>query len=384
MLRKRLAVFCLAGLLAVVPSTIAYADTAASVTMENCGAYLFEWRPVDYGNGQAFAILVGGNTINEGDVILNRGYDYAYTFDTSKPRPWGQVPELVNINGLWGIPENWAALPAGAQQTTRMVLVTNNKNMDTNERYVDIVSLPAGVNTAELPAEVRKYLINVDGSDAGAYDGTVIAGWEKDDAGRWFYRKADGTFVTNSWLTVDEKTYYMNWEGVMLADTITPDGIYVNLSGERTEYIPGWVQEGDRWRYLMKNGYYATNTWQEINGLWYHFDMSGYMEADTVTTEGYYVNADGAWDGQPSNSSEEAREKLGPGAVLNNTQGRWEQEGASWKYRQPDGSYVTNAWFQDADGKWYYFESDSLMAVNQTTPDGYYVGADGVWDGNAL
>ena len=75
MLRKRLAVFCLAGLLAAVPSTMAYADTAASVTMENCGAYLFEWRPVDYGNGQAFAILVGGNTINEGDVILNRGYD---------------------------------------------------------------------------------------------------------------------------------------------------------------------------------------------------------------------------------------------------------------------------------------------------------------------
>ena len=213
------------------------------------------------------------------------------------------------------------------------------------------MSLPAGVNTAELPAEVRKYLINVDGSDAGAYDGTVIAGWEKDDAGRWFYRKADGTFVTNSWLTVDEKTYYMNWEGVMLADTITPDGIYVNLSGERTEYIPGWVQEGDRWRYLMKNGYYATNTWQEVNGLWYHFDMSGYMEADTVTTDGYYVSADGVWDGQPSNTSEEALERLGPGAIQNRNQGQWEATGDSWKYRRGDGSYITSEWFQDTDGK---------------------------------
>ena len=94
---------------------------------------------------------MGGNTLNESDVILNRGYDYAYTFDSSKPRPWGQVPELVNINGLWGIPENWAALPAGSQPTTRMILVTNNKNMDTNERYVDIVSLPAGVDTSTLP-----------------------------------------------------------------------------------------------------------------------------------------------------------------------------------------------------------------------------------------
>ena len=49
--------------------------------MENCGAYLFEWRPIDCGNGNYFAILVGGNTLQESNVILNRGYDYAYTFD---------------------------------------------------------------------------------------------------------------------------------------------------------------------------------------------------------------------------------------------------------------------------------------------------------------
>ena len=34
-------------------------------TMENCGAYLFTWRPVDCGNGRSFAILVGGNTIDD-------------------------------------------------------------------------------------------------------------------------------------------------------------------------------------------------------------------------------------------------------------------------------------------------------------------------------
>ena len=186
MMKKSLAAVFLAVSFTIGSAFAAFAETASSVTMEKCGAYLFEWRPVDYENGLAFAILVGGNTIAESDVILSRGYDYAYTFDPSKPRPWGQVPELVNVNGLWGIPENWVALPAGAQPTTRMVLVTNNKNMDTNERYVDIVSLPAGVNTSELPDEVRKYLINVDGSDAGAYSGTVMSGWEKDDAGRWF------------------------------------------------------------------------------------------------------------------------------------------------------------------------------------------------------
>ena len=34
--------------------------TSTTTTMENCGAYLFEWRPIDCGNGNYFAILVGG------------------------------------------------------------------------------------------------------------------------------------------------------------------------------------------------------------------------------------------------------------------------------------------------------------------------------------
>ena len=99
----------LIGLSSTIPTL---AETAPSITMENSGAYLFTWRPVDYGNGQSFAILVGGNTINESDVILNRGYDYGYTFQPNKySRPWGQVPDLVNAGGVWAIPDNWSSLP---------------------------------------------------------------------------------------------------------------------------------------------------------------------------------------------------------------------------------------------------------------------------------
>ena len=136
-------------------SLAATPDISNAVVMENCGAYLFEWRPVGYENGKYFAILVGGNTLNESDVILNRGYDYPYTFNPSLPRPWGEVPDLVNIDGKWGIPENWSTLPEGAQPTLRITLVTNNKKLSTNERYIDVVRLPGGISSADLPAEVR-------------------------------------------------------------------------------------------------------------------------------------------------------------------------------------------------------------------------------------
>ena len=78
MMRKKWRIFRLAMAIAIVTPIVSFADTASNIsttTMENCGAYLFEWRPVDCGNGHYFSILVGGNTIAEHNVILNRGYD---------------------------------------------------------------------------------------------------------------------------------------------------------------------------------------------------------------------------------------------------------------------------------------------------------------------
>lgn len=374
-------VLSVAMALTVSSPIVSLADTdIATVTMEPSGAYLFEWRPIDVGNGRAFAILVGGNTITESNVILNRGYDYAYTnYSNIYTRPWGQVPDLVNVDGIWAIPENESLLPEGIQPTTRIILLTNNKKMDTNERYVDVVHLPSSVDSSSLPPEVRKYLINVDGSDAGAYKDTITAGWEEEN-GHKKYRKNDGTFISNSWMSLDGKTYYFDNNGYMLTDTIGPGGVYVNSKGEKTSYIPGWTQVNGEWQYIQKNGYYAGNTWiEDTDGKWYYFNLACKMVTDSTTPDGHYVGPDGVWDGNASNIAAADQKSLGPGAGSETAKAGWEADGDNWKYRLEDGSYVTNAWKQDQDEKWYYFDETSLMVTNQTTPDGYTVGADGVW-----
>lgn len=61
MIRKTWMIFCLSATLLSVNPIVSLADTttdASVTTMESCGAYLFEWRPVDCGNGHYFAILV--------------------------------------------------------------------------------------------------------------------------------------------------------------------------------------------------------------------------------------------------------------------------------------------------------------------------------------
>ena len=383
MIRRKVLVLGTAICLAVSANAItSFADTtsANTTTMENCGAYLFEWRPIDCGNGNYFAILVGGNTLNESDVILNRGYDYAYTFEPmTYSRPWGTVPDLVNIDGKWGIPENWSSMPEGAQPTLQIVLKTNYKTLNTDKRYVNVVHLPNGVSTSSLPAEVRKYLINVDTSDAGAYNDTVTPGWQKEADGSEKYLKPDGTYVSNGWLQLDDKKYYMDENGVKLKDTITPDGFYVNSDGEKVSYMPGWYKDGDYWRYIQKNGYYLANSWyQDTDGKYYYFNMGAVMAVNTTTPDGYYVDENGVWDGNASTATANQK-NLGPGVDKG-----WEPIDKGWKFKQEDGTYLTNAWRQDSNGKWYYLNEDGWMLKDANTPDGYHVGADGVYDGPAV
>lgn len=330
MIKKKLVILGAALLLSITSIVTSYADThstsSTELVMENCGAYLFTWRPVDCGNGRYFAILVGGNTLNERDVILRRGYDYAYTFSPQEySRPWGEVPTLVNADGIWAIPENQPLLPEGIQPTLQIVLVTNNKNFSSKERYIDVVRLPSNVQASSLPPEVRKYLINIDGSDAGAYDETDASGWVKAEDGSWKYRKPDGTFVSNSWLNVDNKLYYMDADGIMLSDTLAPDGSYVNENGIKQKYMPGWFQNEKGWKYVLKNGYFAASTWvEDVDGKHYYFDMGGYMKTDYDTPDGYHVGADGTWDGQASTLKNDTT--LGPGVAQEQMSEESEQE----------------------------------------------------------
>ncbi|HJA69992.1 MAG TPA: hypothetical protein IAA07_00240 [Candidatus Lachnoclostridium stercoravium] len=58
-----------------------------------------------------------------------------------------------------------------------------------------------------------------------------------------------------------------------------------------------WQQDTVGWWYDNGGGDYPRNCWQEIDGVWYYFAEDGYMLADTLTPDGYYVDASGAWTG---------------------------------------------------------------------------------------
>lgn len=77
----------------------------------------------------------------------------------------------------------------------------------------------------------------------------------------------------------------------------------------------GWNQDNTGWKYLKKDGTYVRDGWGMIDGKWYYFNEAGYMQTgwlsyqgkwyylaangemlvNTVTPDGYQVDADGVY-----------------------------------------------------------------------------------------
>lgn len=66
--------------------------------------------------------------------------------------------------------------------------------------------------------------------------------------------------------------------------------------------------------------------------------------------------------------------------------GSWEQQGATWKFRCLDGSYLTNSWVESLTeaSAFYYVDGTGVMLINSKTPDGYSVDANGLWRTQAV
>ena len=68
-------------------------------------------------------------------------------------------------------------------------------------------------------------------------------------------------------------------------------------------------------------------------------------------------------------------------AALSASAAAWEQmQSGEWMVRLDDGSYAKNMWISDGGtGTYYYIGPAGVMLRNNYTPDGYWVGSDGVW-----
>ena len=68
---------------------------------------------------------------------------------------------------------------------------------------------------------------------------------------------------------------------------------YANKDGRISE--DEWILVNGKWYFAKKGGYITTKQWHLINGKWYYFNTNGELSVNTVTHDGYRVNANGEW-----------------------------------------------------------------------------------------
>lgn len=170
------------------------------------------------------------------------------------------------------------------------------------------------------------------------------AGWGKVGSD-WYYYQEDGNVARNTWINTlvssdgsGEVTYQVGHK-----DFVTEEG--------KTIAASYWVQG---------NGLMATSCWVNDDGTWYRLDAQGRIMKDQIYTEGktmYRLDADG---------------KMVTNAWYQNEEGKWYYFGA-------DGKAYKNGW-KTIDDAEYYFLKTGTMAADVNIPGGGHVGVDGKRD----
>ena len=220
--------------------------------------------------------------------------------------------------------------------------------------------------------------------DGGWYD----AGWSRID-GKWYYF-ADGSGdgehglyeMVTGWVNAlpsgvyrpDDYAgnggyYYFQDDGSLKTGWVRREGDWYFLDGETRRYRTGWMKEGNSWYYLLPQGGKMHTGWLWENGKWSFRGDDGRMYSTgwrpvDPSSEGVVML--GNWGG--------FRYFRQDGAMA----AGWQRIGEEWYYFSADGSRY-NGWLLWG-GEWYYLQSGRMLAGCKT-PDGYTVGADGVWRG---
>ena len=121
--------------------------------------------------------------------------------------------------------------------------------------------------------------------------GVVSKGWvEVKD--KWYYFDTSGRMQTG-WKMLNGVWYYLNESGAMETGWVQVNGnwYYFNTSGGMQT---GWVQWNNDWYYFVSSGEMKTG-WVESSGKWYFLKDSGKMAVSEKTSDGYQVDATGAW-----------------------------------------------------------------------------------------
>lgn len=122
--------------------------------------------------------------------------------------------------------------------------------------------------------------------------GWMVTGWRK-VSGAWYYFSSSGAMKKNAWVKSGSYWYWMDTDGKMATGwkTVNKKKYWFSSSGVMAT---GWKKISNNWYFFDSTGAMVQSKWVGN----YYLGKDGIMLTNTVTPDGYRVLSDGRWDGK--------------------------------------------------------------------------------------
>ena len=179
-----------------------------------------------------------------------------------------------------------------------------------------------------------------------------------------YYNSTTGALVTNSYVQVDNDWYYVDAQGKRLEGPQTVDGIQVffNDSGKQAKGVFG----NDGYYYDKNSGAkvdLGTNRYVQVNDNWYYVNDEGKILKGEQTIDGVQVHFDPYYGNQIKG---EFTDSNGHAVKANS------YTSPVKFYDKDSGALVKNQYFNH-NGKWYYADAEGNILKGDQTIDGVHV-----------
>ena len=318
----------------------------------------------------------------------------------------------TNQNGTW---KNTSGQNANGWQTTGNDWYHfNNGNQNKDWQNIDNNWYYMNPDNAKMETGIQKinnktYYLNE--QHDGTY-GAMKTGWQYVD-GNWYGFKGDGSAYTG-WNYLHGNWYYFKQENAQMAtgDTLISGNYYyfdpvsghqlkgmlvdantkllkyydpstgirqteLTVNGHTYKFNPltGVIDTttlndglnqiaGHVYYYNRSANSFAFNSWQKLNGAWYHFNNDGTASIGWFKTPAgfwYYFNNDGAsllgW--QKLNNKWYHFDNTNASADT----GWFKTPAGFWYYLDPTNAWAHTGWYKSTAGFWYYFDNNNANAL---------------------
>ena len=203
--------------------------------------------------------------------------------------------------------------------------------VDANTKLLKYYDPSTGIRQTELTVNGHTYKFN---PLTGVIDTTTLNDGLNQIAGHvYYYNRSANSFAFNSWQKLNGSWYHFNNDGTASIGWFkSPAGFWYLFDSKGASKLGWFKSPAGYWYYFDNTNANALKGWQKIKGYWYYFN----------------------------NTSSNA---------LTN----WQRVNGYWYYFDPTNADARTGWFKSQAGLWYYFDSVNTNALtNWQRINGYW------------